>query len=484
MTQAKHGNSEDEQPGEGEHGGKRVNRGGGNPSPTGDVGMAMNLPARAAELIAKFERREARVGVVGLGYVGLPLVRAMHAAGFEVVGYDVDAKKIEDLKAGRAYLKHLGEQLVRDLAASPRFMPTADPKELGTCDAVVLCVPTPLDAHEQPDLSYVIASTKMVASVITPGTLVSLESTSYPGTTREVCGEILTQAGFVGDTSVYLVFSPEREDPGREGIDTSTIPRVVGGVDPVSTRVGVALYSAAVAKVIAVESAEVAEAAKLLENIYRAVNIALVNELKPVFADMGIDIWSVIKAAATKPFGFQPFYPGPGLGGHCIPIDPFYLTYKAREFGHRTRFIELAGEINSTMPRLVVEKVGLALNDEEKSLRGARVLVMGIAYKKDIDDVRETPAAEIATRLIELGARVSYHDPHVPTFPSMRKYRLGLESVELDEARVREADCVLIVTDHTRVDYEMIGRCAKLVVDTRDAMARVRGPMMARVVKA
>lgn len=448
---------------------------------------AMTLPPAAAGLIDRFTRRQATIGVVGLGYVGLPLVRALHAAGFAVVGYDIDLRKIEDLKAGRAYLKHLGEDLVRALAGSSRFTPTADPAMLRACDAVVLCVPTPLDAHEQPDLSFVEQSTRMVASVLKKGALVSLESTSYPGTTREVCGSILTEEGFTIGVDAFLAFSPEREDPGRTTHETRTITRLVGGVDAISTRVASAMYAQAVDRVVEVETAEVAEAAKLLENIYRAVNIALVNELKPVLTSMGIDIWSVIKAASTKPFGFQAFYPGPGLGGHCIPIDPFYLSYKAREFGHRTRFIELAGEINSTMPHWVVERVMLALNDQGKALRGSRVLMLGIAYKKDIDDVRETPAAEIATRLNELGAIVSYHDPHVPEFPSMRKYQLAMKSVTLNGAALREADCVLIVTDHAAVDYALVGAHARLVVDTRDAMARVieaGGSIAARVVKA
>jgi UDP-N-acetyl-D-glucosamine dehydrogenase len=446
-------------------------------------------------LAARLASRSARVGVVGLGYVGLPLVRAMHTAGFSVVGYDIDEAKIADLKAGRAYLKHLGEGLVRELAASSRFVATSRASDLEACDAIVLCVPTPLDAHEQPDLGYVVSSAEMVGRVLSTRratgvvepVLVSLESTSYPGTTREVCGSILSRHGAAIGRDVFLVFSPEREDPGRVGVDTRTITRLVGGVDAASTRVGAALYGAAVERVVTVESAEVAEAAKLLENIYRAVNIALVNELKPVLADMGIDIWSVIRAAATKPFGFQAFYPGPGLGGHCIPIDPFYLTYKAREFGHRTRFIELAGEINSTMPRRVVERVALALNEDGRAVRGAKVLLIGIAYKKDIDDVRETPAAEIATRLGELGAVVSYHDPHVARFPSMRNYRLDLESVALDEATLAGSACVVIVTDHMAVDYAMIGRHAPLIVDTRNAMARVveaGQAVKARIVKA
>ena len=435
-------------------------------------------------LVQRLSTRKARVGVVGLGYVGLPLVRAMHDAGFEVVGFDIDAGKIDMLRAGRAYLKHLGADLVEALAKSPRFTPTHDPQELGGCDAIAVCVPTPLGKHQEPDLSFVEQSMRMVAGVLKPGALVSLESTTYPGTTRELCLPILEQGGRrVLGRDFFLVFSPEREDPGRQGVETRSIPRLVGGVDEASTRAGVALYSAAIDKVIAVESAEVAEAAKLLENIYRSVNIALVNELKPVLSDMGIDIWQVIRAAATKPFGFQPFYPGPGLGGHCIPIDPYYLTYKAREYGHVTRFIELAGEVNHQMPRYVVDRTAEALNQDGKPVKESSILVVGIAYKPNVDDIRETPAAEIIQLLLDRGANVSYHDPHVPRFPGMRKYSIDLQSVDLTPGTVAGADCVLIVTDHRQVDYGLLGASAGLIVDTRDAMSGVAG-CRARVVKA
>lgn len=450
------------------------------------------LPALAAELVRRCSDPAARsgvtVGVVGLGYVGLPLVRAMHDAGFRVTGYDVDADKIAMLRRGEAYLKHLGADFPRQLASSDRFTPTADAAALGACDVVVLCVPTPLGRHHEPDLSFVRDSTAMVAAHLRAGQLISLESTSYPGTTREVCGPVLAGAGqsrgLVLGRDYFLIFAPEREDPGRVGVQTRQIPRLVGGVDVTSTAVGVAFYRAAIEHVVPVASAEVAEAAKLLENIYRAVNIALVNELKPVLGAMGIDIWDVVRAAATKPFGFQPFFPGPGLGGHCIPIDPYYLTWRAREFGLATRFIELAGEINSRMPQHVVDRTAEALNHDGKPVRGSRVLVLGMAYKANIDDVRETPAAEILTRLIERGADVSYHDPHVPVFPGMRRYDLDLSSTPLTPESLAQADCVLIVTDHDAVDYGLVGRHARLVVDTRDAMRRVCGPITARVVKA
>jgi UDP-N-acetyl-D-glucosamine dehydrogenase len=412
----------------------------------------------------------------------------MHQAGFRVVGFDIDKAKVRDLRAGRPYLKHLGPELFAELASSKRFRPTARPADLSACDAVCLCVPTPLGDHHEPDLSFVEDSTRMVAGVLRKGVLVTLESTSYPGTTREVCLPILR--GDDGSTprrrlgrDFFLAFSPEREDPGRKGFETRTIPRLVGGVDAASTKVAQALYAAAVEQVIAVSSAEVAESAKLLENIYRAVNIALVNELKPVLADMGIDIWEVIRAASTKPFGFQAFYPGPGLGGHCIPIDPYYLSYRAREFGHVTRFIELAGEINHRMPRAVVDVTAQALSDAGRPMRGARVLVLGIAYKPDVDDIRETPAAEIITLLADRGAVVGYHDPHVPAFPSMRKYQIPLKSAPLTSETLKSADAVVIVTNHAAIDWALVGRQAGLIIDTRDAMAGVKG-VKARVVKA
>ena len=433
------------------------------------------LPSPNAQaLIARFSSRSATIAVVGMGYVGLPLAKAMHEAGFHVIGFDIDPEKVRFLTEGTSYLKHLGVDLVPRLAESPRFNATGDPSLLAAADAIVLCVPTPLGKHQEPDLSYVENSTRMVASILRRGQLISLESTSYPGTTREVCLPILESSGLKADDDFFLVFSPEREDPGRKDFETSTIPRLVGGIGSSSTQVGVALYSAAVKHVIATESAEVAEAAKLLENIYRAVNIALVNELKPVLLDMGIDIWSVIRAASTKPFGFQAFYPGPGLGGHCIPIDPYYLTYKAREYGHTTRFIELAGEINHEMPRYVVDRVAEALNSIGKPAKGSNILVLGIAYKPNVDDIRETPAAEVITLLMDRGAIVAYHDPHVAAFHPMRKYDLGLTSQPLTATTLAAADCVVIITDHAAIDWQLVGANAGLIVDTRDAMSRVK----------
>lgn len=437
----------------------------------------------SSRLSRRIEERTATVAVVGLGYVGLPLLKALFDAGFPVLGFDVDGSKIERLAQGRCYLQHLGDDFVRDLVRSERFRVTSDPAELGTADAVVLCVPTPLGRHREPDLRFVLDSTRELTRHLQPGRLVVLTSTTYPGTTRDEVLPLLTAGGLRCGHDLFLAFSPEREDPGRQGVTTRTIPRLVGGVEPTSTRLAAALLRAAVEQVHEVESAEVAEAAKLLENIYRSVNIALVNELKIVLQDMGIDIWQVIRAAATKPFGFQPFFPGPGLGGHCIPIDPFYLTWKAKELGIHTRFIELAGEINTAMPGYVVRCVVDALNEDRKPLNGSHVLVVGVAYKPNVDDVRETPAAEIIERLWDGGARVDYHDPHVPSFPSMRKHTIELSSVDLTAENLARYDCVLIVTDHARVDWPLVAQHARLVVDTRDALAGMT-TIAGRVVKA
>ncbi|MEE8153437.1 MAG: nucleotide sugar dehydrogenase [Phycisphaerales bacterium] len=440
--------------------------------------------APAAALMERFESATATIGVVGLGYVGLPLVRVAHEAGFPVIGYDHDRTKIDTLKRGETYLKHLGGDLAKELAASERFKATAESKDLVAADAILLCVPTPLGPHREPDLSFVLNSTKMVAGILRKGQLVVLESTTYPGTTRDEMLPILEkESGLRCGKDFFLAYSPEREDPGRPDYNTATIPKLVGGIDEVSTDLAVAMYRSLVREVHRVSTAEVAEAAKLLENIYRAVNIAMVNELKTLLAEMKIDIWEVIEAASTKPFGYQAFYPGPGLGGHCIPIDPFYLTWKAKAIGRNTKFIELAGEINAQMPVYVVSQVMSALNARGRALKGARVLIIGIAYKRDIDDVRESPAAEIIELLWVGGAKVSYHDPHVPKFPQMRDHDIDLSSSPLTEQTLKDHDCVLIVTDHTSVDYEKIGKHAPLVVDTRNAMSRVPNPTAA-IVKA
>ncbi len=448
-------------------------------------------------LLSKIRDRSARVGIVGLGYVGLPLVQAVHDAGFEVIGFDVDDTKVQKLKRGESYLKHLGDVLTQTLAASDRFIASSDESVLAHADVVILCVPTPITKQREPDLRYVLGSGQSIGRVLRQGQLVILESTTYPGTTRDLLVPVLQQGALERGLNLqsgedfFVGYSPEREDPGRAGMVTSKIPKIVGGVDQVSGMLSIEFYKSCIDHVHPVSSAEVGEASKLLENVYRAVNIALVNELKVVFERMGIDIWEVIEAAKTKPFGFQAFYPGPGLGGHCIPIDPYYLSWKARQVGHETRFIELAGEINRVMPRLVVNHALDGLREEGKELRGAMVMVIGVAYKPDVDDIRESPAAEIIKQLLMRGARVKYHDPHIPSFPSMRHYDIKLDSVPLDEQELASSDCVMIVTDHTRIDWDLIGRCSSLVVDSRNAMDRYRSEhkenadaWSARVIKA
>jgi UDP-N-acetyl-D-glucosamine dehydrogenase len=443
------------------------------------------MNAIATELLKKIESKTATVGIVGLGYVGLPLSHACLKAGFKVVGFDIDQRKIDSIKAGKPYIHHLGQDFFDYIKSNDGFLGTTNPVDLQKADAILICVPTPLGHHKEPDLSFVLDSTKLVAKVLRKGQLVVLESTTYPGTTRDEMGPILDATGLKRNEDFFLAYSPEREDPGNPNFSASVIPKLVGGTDEVSGKLAYALYSRVVSKAHFVSSAEVAETAKLLENIFRAVNIALVNEMKTVLTDMNIDVWEVVAAAGTKPFGFMPFYPGPGLGGHCIPIDPFYLTWKAKEVGRITRFIELAGEINTAMPHYVIERTQSALNDDCKSIKGSKVLVIGVAYKKNIDDSRESPSAEIIEILRDKGAEVTYHDPHIPSYPSMRKYRIDLKSVELNEANLKASDCVLILTDHDAVDYTNLAKNAKLVVDTRNAMATVpAGTGKARVVKA
>jgi UDP-N-acetyl-D-glucosamine dehydrogenase len=427
------------------------------------------------DLKSKIESNSAVIGVIGLGYVGLPLMRAFNAAGFRVVGFDVDKRKIDALHAGRNYLKHLGEDYVKQMCASGRFDATTDFGRLGECDAVISCVPTPLGAHLEPDLSYVEQTAVDIAKTLRKGQLVVLESSTYPRTTREVMMPKFEARGLRCGEDYYLAYSPEREDPGRKDHNTQTIPKLVGGIDPVSGELATALYRKAIKQVIPVSSAEVAEAAKILENTYRAVNIALVNELKVVLQAMGIDVWEVIQAAATKPFGFQAFYPGPGLGGHCIPIDPYYLTWKAREVGHATRFIELAGEVNRSMPAYVVQRTVLALNDHGKAAKGSKVLVLGLAYKPDVDDVRESPSFEIIEQLEHLGAEVDYHDPHVPATHKMRHHDLQMRSVELSPAKLAEYDCVVVATNHAAYDWNSIVPHARLLVDTRGVTRNLKG---------
>lgn len=440
-------------------------------------------------LQSKLSSADALVGIIGLGYVGLPLAHALHKGGLRVLGFDIDPAKITALAKGENYLRHLGDELTRDLAASPRFAATTDFARLAEPDAVVVCVPTPLGKHQEPDLSYVANSGREIGLRLRPGQLVVLESTSYPGTTRDVLLKAIMDSRPPGAPALtpgvdfFVAFSPEREDPGRTTHSTRTIPKLVGGLDPASTDLAVALYRRGIEHVVPVSTAEVAEAAKILENVFRAVNIALVNELKTILTPMGIDVWEVIEAAATKPFGFMPFYPGPGLGGHCIPIDPYYLTWKAREVGQPTRFIELAGEINTRMPHYVVDRTVAALNDDAKPARGSKVLVVGLAYKPNVDDVRETPAAEIIDLLEDVGAAVSYHDPLIAKFPHMRRYKKDMQSVALTPETLRGFDAVVIVTNHDGIDYPAIAAHAPLVIDTRNALRGLHG-RGARIVRA
>ncbi len=433
----------------------------------------------AGLLVARFQARDACVGVFGLGYVGLPLLCRFSEAGFRTIGFDIDPEKIAALRRGESYLstvprESLRAALARGLAATDDYALAAD------ADALIICVPTPLTRAREPDLQFIVATLESLLPHLRAGQLLSLESTTYPGTTDEIIRPRVEARGLTPGKDFFLVFSPEREDPGNARYSTRTIPKICGGTTPACLEVGVALYGQAIDKVVPVSSTRVAEMSKLLENIHRAVNIGLVNEMKVIADRMGIDIHEVIRAAATKPFGFVPYYPGPGLGGHCIPIDPFYLTWKAREYGVNTRFIELAGEINHAMPEWVVNKIGAALNERGKAVKGSRILVLGIAYKKNVDDVRESPAAAIMELLRDRGALLGYSDPHVPRFPPMREHRFDLESMRLSREMLAQQDCVVLVTDHDKFDYETIVGAAPLIVDTRGRFAANR----ANVVKA
>jgi UDP-N-acetyl-D-glucosamine dehydrogenase len=415
--------------------------------------------------------RTARVGVIGLGYVGLPLALLFEEAGFPVTGFDVDPAKTEALRRGESYIRHIGAQRVGKAFASGRIEATTDFDRLAECDAILVCVPTPLGRHREPDLSYIRNTAREVAGRLHAGQLVVLESTTYPGTTREELLPAFEARGLRCGEDVFLAFSPEREDPGNARFHTQNIPKVVGGLDPASQAVAVALYSAAIERVVPVSSPEVAEAAKLLENIFRAVNIALANEMKLVLDRMGINVWEVIEAANTKPFGFMPFYPGPGLGGHCIPLDPFYLTWKAAEYGIWARFIELAGEVNTAMPSYVVDRTARALNRHGKSLRGARVLVLGLSYKADIDDDRESPSFEIIERLREEGALVAYCDPYIPVARPGREHDIGLSSVPCTAEEFARHDALVVSTAHSEFKDPALYREARIVIDTRNLMA-------------
>jgi len=427
-----------------------------------------------SDLLERIRTRKARVGVVGLGYVGLPLVLRFGEERFPVIGFDVDPNKVSKLRAGESYIQHIASSRLQTLLRDNQFDATSDFSRLSEADCIVICVPTPLTAKKDPDMQYIENTADAVCRTLRKGQLISLESTTYPGTTEEVLLEKFRSTGLEVGKDYFLVFSPEREDPGNPKFSTRTIPKVVGGITGNCLEVGEAMYAAVIDRVVTVSSTRAAELVKLLENIYRSVNIALVNELKLLGHRMNIDIWEVIEAASTKPFGYTAFYPGPGLGGHCIPIDPFYLSWKAKEYDFSTRFIQLAGEINTAMPHYIVERVAGALNERSKSIRGSKILILGVAYKRDVDDVRESPALEIMMQLKERGAELSYSDPYIPRLHRMREYDFSyLSSVALTEETLHNMEMVVIVTDHTNIDYQFVVDHSQSVVDTRNATRRV-----------
>jgi UDP-N-acetyl-D-glucosamine dehydrogenase len=427
----------------------------------------------ASPLLERIRAKEAKIGVVGLGYVGLPLGMAFAEAGFPVVGIDVDARKVEKIAQSESYIEHIPSEALRAVTATGRFRATTDFAKAAELDCIIICVPTPLTAAREPDMTYITKTGEALAPYVRQGQLFVLESTTYPGTTDEVLRPLLEKSGLEAGMDFHLAFSPEREDPGNGKFNTKTIPKIVGGFTPNCLEVASALYGSALKETVPVTSTRVAELAKLLENIFRCVNIALVNELKMLCDRMNVDVWEVIGAASTKPFGFMPFYPGPGLGGHCIPIDPFYLTWKAREFEFQTKFIELAGEVNTQMPHYVVERTMEALNDRKKALNGSKVLVLGAAYKKDVDDMRESPSLRVMRLLKDRGALVDYHDPHVPHIEPGHGLTEAMRSVPLTPEAVAKYDAVMILTDHTRVDYAAVVANAQLVIDTRNATKKV-----------
>ena len=425
-------------------------------------------------LLENIKNRSAVVGVMGLGYVGLPLIDAFHRAGFPAIGFDTDPKKVEQLNSGKSYIAHIPHETIGAWVESKKFEATVDFDRLKEADVVLICVPTPLSSSRDPDLRYVEATAKAIAKTLRPGQLVVLESTTYPGTTKDIILPILNEAGLEAGKDFFLAYSPEREDPGNAHFSASTIPKVVGGYDPNSLEVANELYASAVAATVPVSSCEIAEACKILENTYRSVNIAMVNELKILFHKIGIDVWEVIDAAKTKPFGYQAFYPGPGLGGHCIPIDPFYLSWVARKHEMPTKFIELAGEINTSMPQFVIHRLAEALNDVGKPIKRSKIGILGLAYKKDIDDHRESPSFKLIELLLERGADISYCDPHVPKVPKMRHY--DIEELTTEEPTPEywsSLDCTLISTDHSLFDWDEVVKHSNLVIDTRNATKNV-----------
>ena len=436
-----------------------------------------NTPSAAAR--ARYDEKQAVVGIIGLGYVGQPLALCFAAAGLRVLGFDINEQVVALLNAGQSNIEHVGAASVAE-ALAKGFCATSDYSRIGEVDAVIICVPTPLNKNREPDMSYIRATMSSIEPYLKPGQLISLESTTFPGTIDDEVVPVVTRRGLVPGESVFIVYSPEREDPGNKTYSTRNIPKLIGGVTPACTEVGLAAYAPAIDSLVPVSSTRVAELAKLLENIQRSVNIGLVNEMKIIADRMGIDIHEVVDAAATKPFGFTPFYPGPGLGGHCIPIDPFYLTWKAREFGISTRFIELAGEINQAMPEWVFRKIVGALNDRQRAVHGSRILALGVTYKPNIDDMRESPAVQVMELLRDAGAVLDYSDPHVPVFPAMREHHFDMKSVDLTPESVAAYDCVVVLTDHEAFDFALVVEHARLIVDSR---GRYRGPFD-NVVKA
>ena len=414
------------------------------------------------------------IGIIGMGYVGLPLSREFCIGGAKVLGFDCNKKRVKFLNSGFSPIKHLAHKQVKELIYSKKFKATDNMSQLAKVDAIIICVPTPLTESREPDMSYVITTCETVSKYLRKGQLVVLESTTYPGTTKELMMPILEKSGLKAGKDFYMAYSPEREDPGNKNFRTSTIPKVVGAIDKASLKKSLEIYKYAIETMVPVDNCEIAESAKILENVYRCVNIAMVNELKVLFDRMDIDVWEVIRAAGTKPFGFQAFFPGPGLGGHCIPIDPFYLTWRARQFGMPTKFIELAGEINTDMPQYVVQRTMEALNAKKKSLNGSKVLLLGVAYKKDIDDVRESPSMALIELLETKGAKVDYNDPYIPIIPKMREYSIKKKSIALTGTMIKKYDLVLIATDHSDYDYKWIVKNSKLIIDTRNATKAVK----------
>ncbi len=426
------------------------------------------------ELLERIKKHEAVIGVVGLGYVGLPLILEFVEESFPTVGFDIDESKVEQLNHGTSYIKHISNERIQHAVSQNLFRATSDFSKLREVNCILVCVPTPLTKHREPDISYIVNTSETIAKYLRKGHLVVLESSTFPGTTEEVMRPILEKSGLKCHEDFYLAFSPEREDPNNPKYSTRTIPKVVGANHPVSLELTRTLYDQVIVKTVPVSSSQAAEATKLLENIFRSVNIALVNEMKVILDRMGIDVWEVIGAASTKPFGYMPFYPGPGLGGHCIPIDPYYLTWKAREYDISTKFIELAGEVNTDMPYFVVNKVADALNDQGKSIKGAHILLLGMAYKKDVDDLRESPTLKLMQILLRKGAEVDYNDPLIPELWTMRHYNFKNKSVELTPENLRSYDAVVISTDHSAYDWNTIVQHSQLVIDTRNATVNVK----------